>query len=210
MRRRGCQAEEEEEARNKDESRPKLIANKEEKNFSRTLLQREIIGLIIAQRLLEASLCKSNFFKVSFGVEASRREWLYSGEKEERRMALSHIAGEQKEKEEERQKNCPNLCAKRRGGSKAQAQGRSERERRKDFSRLAFPEKRAILFIDKKILSFALTFHDFFSREASIQKSENRPETSWIFFYDSQKFHWRMKNAFIFQGFFLGKDEEAP
>ncbi len=49
-------------------------------------------------------------------------------------MALSHIAGEEEKEEEERQKNCPNLCAKRREGSKAQAQGRSERERRKDFS----------------------------------------------------------------------------
>ncbi len=75
----------------------------------------------------------------------------------------------------------------------ASSRSKTKRERRKDFSRLAFPKKRAILFIDKKILSyFALTFHDFLSREASIQESWNRPETSWIFFLrltEDEKMH---------------------
>ena len=45
-----------------------------------------------------------------------------------------------------------------------------------------FPRKSAILFIDMKILSFALTFHDFFFEKPQFLESGNRPETSWIFY----------------------------
>ncbi len=58
-------------------------------------------------------------------------------------MALSHIAGEEKEKEEERQKNCPNLCAKRREGSKAQAQGRKRKRETKRFHVFSFSQKKS-------------------------------------------------------------------
>ena len=210
MRRRGCQAEEEE-ARNKDDSRPKLLAKKEEKTSAKHHFDARSLDKQ-KQRLLlyDSSLSKVTILE-SLSVLRRREGSGYTLAKRRKDGWRFPTQQERRKRRRRRGRKIAPIYVRKDGKeARRKLKVENERERRKDFTFSRFPRKRAMLFIDKKILSFALTFHDYFPEKPQVLNLGIGLKHLGFFFCSSQKFHRKMKKCIYFPGFFSGKDEEAP